>query len=166
MSTQLYVLKDEYLVAAEKLADLELPEEVIADTLEGLKGEIEVKATNVAAYVKNLEASADAIKQAEEQMAARRKAIQNRADRIRQYLLTNMLDCGITKIDSPWFRIAVRENPPKVICDAPELVPEQYKRYPEPPPPEVDKKAVAVVLKAGGAVGGCHLEVGKRVEIK
>ena len=166
MGTALYQLKDEYLQAAERMADLDLPDEVIQDTLSGLAGEIEVKCTNVAAFCKNLEASAAAIKEAESQMAARRKAIENRADRIRQYLLTNMLDTKITKIDSPWFKIAVRDNPPKVICDAIELVPEKFLRQPPPPPPEIDKKLVAAALKDGKVVSGCHLEQGKRLEIK
>lgn len=96
MNTSLYQLADEYMVAATKLADLDLDEQTIADTLEGLAGAVEIKATNVAMFVRNLEASADAIKQAEAQMSARRKAIEGRAGRIRDYLKTNMERTGIT----------------------------------------------------------------------
>lgn len=165
-NTSLYVLADQYLEAAERMADLELPEEVIADTLEGLAGALEVKATNVAMFVQNLEASASAIKDAESKMAARRKAIEARAERIRAYLKENMERTGIFKIDCPYFKIAIRDNPPSVKIDAESQIPMQYMKIPDPPPPSPDKKAIAEALKAGQDVPGCHLERGKRLEIK
>ena len=61
----------------EALADSDdLPPEVIRDTLEGLTGELEVKAISVAAFTRNLEASADMIDEAA-------KAMQTRARRLR-----------------------------------------------------------------------------------
>lgn len=166
MPVTLYRLADEYTQAAVKMADLELPEEVIANTLEGLAGELEVKATNVAMFVRNLEASADAIKQAEAEMASRRKAIENRAKRVRQYLQYQMERTGITKIECPYFKLAVRDNPPSVVIDQEGSIPERFMRVPEPPPPAPDKKAIAEALKHGEDVPGAHLERGKRLEIK
>lgn len=166
MGTSLYQLTGEYLIAADKLADLDLPDEVVADTLEGLAGALEVKATNVAAFVRNLEASADAIKDAEEKMAKRRKAIENRAERIRQYLQFNLEKAGITKIDSPHFRVAIKENPPAVVIDAPTQIPVEFMRQPEPPPAAPDKKAIGDMLKAGVSVTWAHLVRSKRLEIK
>jgi len=60
----LYSLAAEYRQAAESIANLDLDDQTIADTLEGLSGELEVKATNVAMFAKNLEATATAIKEA------------------------------------------------------------------------------------------------------
>ncbi|MDE2020589.1 MAG: siphovirus Gp157 family protein [Patescibacteria group bacterium] len=166
MNTSLYVLADEYLQAAEKMADLELDDKTISDTLEGLAGTLEVKATNVAMFIRNLEAGAGAIKEAESKMAARRKFIENRADRIRDYLKINMLRTGITKIECPYFKLSIRDNPPSVVIDAPELVPKDYLRQPEPPPPAPDKKLIAQAIKDGFDVPGAHLERGQRLEIK
>jgi hypothetical protein len=165
-NTSLYVLTGEYLAVADRLADLDLDDQTVADTLEGLAGELEVKATNVAMFVRNLEASADAIKEAEGRMAARRKAIENRADRVRHYLQYNMETTGITKIESPYFKLAIRENPPSVVIDAESLIPAAFMRQPDPPPPSPDKKALAVALKAGEDIPGCHLGHSKRLEIK
>ena len=61
--TALYLIVDEYRAAATQLADLDLPPEVVADTLESLAGDLEVKAQNVAHMVRALEADATAIKQ-------------------------------------------------------------------------------------------------------
>ena len=49
--TALYLLAEEYRAAAEKLADLDLDEQTVADTLESLAGSVEVKATNVAMFL-------------------------------------------------------------------------------------------------------------------
>ena len=165
-SLALFQLADIYLADLQVLADLDLDEQTVADTLEGLSGELEVKATNVAMFCRNLEASADAIKAAEFQMAYRRKAIENRASRIRQYLKDNMERVGILKIEGPHFSISIKKNPPAVHVEAPELVPAEFMRIPPPPPPVVDKKAVADALKAGQDVPGCRLEHGTRLAIR
>ena len=52
--TALYLLTQEFREAAEKLADAELPDEVIADTLESLQFPIEEKAKNVAMVIRNM----------------------------------------------------------------------------------------------------------------
>lgn len=164
--TALYDIAREYREAADKLADLDLPPEAIEDTLESLSGDLEVKATNTAFVIRNLEASAAAIKEAEAQMAARRKAIESRAARVRDYLLANMMVAGIQKIECPFFRLAVRDNPPAVEVYEPGLVPSEYMRRPEPPPATPDKTAIKEAMKAGIEVPGCKLTVSKRLEIK
>jgi hypothetical protein len=166
MLPALYQLVSEFREAEQRLTDLELDEQTLADTLEGLRFPIEQKATNVAAVARNLEAAAASIKEAEAAMAARRKAIENRANRLRDYLKRNMEASGISKIDSPYFSIAIRQNPPAVVIDAASQIPEEFMRIPEPPPPAPDKKAIAEAIKSGREVAGCHLERSTRVEIK
>lgn len=162
----MYQIADAYLQDLRRLEELDLDEQTVADTLEGLSGELEVKATNVAAFCRNLEASADAIKQAETQMAARRKAIENRASRIREYLKANMERTGITEIASPHFKLAIRKNPPSVVIDAESQIPESFMVAPEPPKPYPDKKLIAKAIKEGAEVPGAHLEQGTRLDIK
>lgn len=166
MSTSLYVLSGEYLAAANKLSDADMPPEVIADTLEGLSGDLEEKCTNVALFVRNLEASAESIKAAEKQMADRRKAIESKADNIRRYLFDNMKRCGISKIESPYFALSIRKNPPSVVIDDPASIPADYMVTPPPPPASPDKKLIAQAIKDGFEVPGAHLEHGERLDIK
>ena len=164
--TALYELTKEYRSAAERLADLDMDEQTVIDTLESLAGDIEVKSKNVAFFIRNLESTASAIKQAESDMASRRKAIENRAARLKTYLLDNMMACQITKIECEYFKLSVRENPPSVVIDSVDLLPADYMRYPEPPPPVPDKVAISAALKAGEVIPGAHLERGVRLEIK
>lgn len=165
-SLALYQLADLYLADMQKLADLDLDEQTVTDTLEGLSGDLEVKATNVAAFARNLEASAEAIKNAEAAMSARRRSIEKRAESLRSYLKMNMERVGILKIESPQFCLVIKKNPPAVHVEAPELVPAEFMKTPPPPPPMLDKKAVGEALKAGKDVPGCRLEQGTRLEIK
>lgn len=165
-SLTLYQISDSYLADVRKLEELDLDEQTFLDTLEGLSGELEVKATNVAMFVKNLEASADAIKQAEKQMADRRKAIEAKAERIRNYLLENMVKTGISKIECPHFVLSVRKNPPSVDAFSIDQIPDDYFDIPEPPPPTLNKKRLAEDLKAGVVIDGARLTQGNSLQIK
>ena len=159
----LYEVSSEYAQAAEKLNDMDLPEEVVRDTLEGLLGNLEVKSQNVAMFALNLEKLAEQIKEAEKQMAHRRRVIENRAASIKSYLKECMESAGISKIECPYFKMAIKKNSPKVIIDNTESIPSTYMRI--PPPPEPDKKAVGELLKSGESVTWAHLESGTRLEI-
>ena len=164
--TALYNIAAEYRAAAEKLAELDLDAQTIADTLEGLSGDLETKAQNVAFFARNLESTAAAIKQAEADMAARRKAMENRADGLKRYVFESMKFAGIEKIECPHFRLSIKNNPAAVEIFEPGLVPASFMRTPEPPPPAPDKTAIKEALKAGQDVPGARLTSSQRLEIK
>jgi len=164
--TTLYLLAHEYRAAADQLADLELDDQTIADTLEGMAGELEVKATSVAMMARNLEATAAAIKDAEAQMASRRKALERRSEWLRRYLLESMQHAGIKRVECPQFALTVRDNPAAVDVFESALVPAEFMRQPEPPPVAPDKKAIRDALAAGTDVPGCRLTKTQRLEIR
>jgi hypothetical protein len=164
--TSLYLLAHEYRAAADQLADLDLDEQTVADTLEGMVGDLEVKAANVAMMARNLEATAAAIKDAEAQMAARRKTLERRSQWLRHYLLESMQHAGLKRMECPQFVLAVRDNPARVDVFAQAMVPEQFLRQPEPPPPEPDKMAIKEALESGADVPGCRLTRTQRLEVK
>lgn len=161
----LYVLASEYMAVAEMLSDMDLDSQTIHDTLESISGDLESKAINTAMFVRNLEASAAAIKEAEAAMSARRKAIENRAASVRQYLLDNMTRTGITKIECPFFKIAVRTNPESVVIDDESTIPADYLRE-IPARYEPDKSAMKAAMQDGFAIPGARLARTQRLEIK
>ena len=55
MTITLYNLASEYRAQLETLADLDLPEEVVQDTLESLGGELEIKTQSVIGFSRHLE---------------------------------------------------------------------------------------------------------------
>ena len=162
----LYTIADQYLIDMQKLQEMEIDEQTFADTLEGLSGELEIKAMNVAMFIRNLEASADAIKAAEKQMADRRKSIESKATRLREYLLDNMIRTNITKIDCPHFVLSVRKNPPAVDVFNQEMIPDDYFDIPEPPAPTLNKNRLKDDLKAGIEIDGARLTAGQSLSIK
>jgi hypothetical protein len=84
----LYELSSTYLKALDDLTDpeLDLPLEVVNDTLEALSDEMETKAINVTKFMRNMEATTKAIKEAEAEMAKRRKSLENRIKWMKDYL--------------------------------------------------------------------------------
>jgi len=162
----LYTIADQYLQDLQKLQDMDLDEQTFADTLESLSGDLEVKATNVAMFVRNLEASAESIKAAEKQMAERRKSIEAKAERIRNYLKDNMARTGITKIDCPYFALSLRNRPPAVEVINADEIPAQYFDIPEPPAPVLNKNRLKDDLKNGVIVEGARLTQGSYLQIK
>ena len=162
----LYQIADIYLQDLDKLNDLDLDEQTVSDTLESIQGDMQEKCTNVAAFIRNTESLAEQIKQAEQAMAARRKALDNRADRIRQYLLDNMLRTGITNIESPWFKISLAKNPPAVIVDDEATLRFSHPEFVKVVTTEsLDKSGISAALKAGQIVEGARLASSDRVSI-
>lgn len=162
----LYEISQEYRGMVSALMDYQTDPQAIADTIEAESGSLTTKAQNVAYAIKNLEATATAIKAAEKEMADRRKAMENRAEHIREYLKTCMEIAGVTKIDCPHFALSIKNNPPSVDVFEPSLVPAEFMKQPEPPPPAPDKAAIAKALKSGNEVPGATLAQGTRLEIK
>ena len=161
----LYLLTQEFREAAEKLADAELPDEVIADTLESLQFPIEEKAKNVAMVIRNIEASAKAIKEAADAMILRAKSEENRAKHLKGYLQSAMEATGITKIESPYFVISLRNNPESVVIDAESQIPADYMRE-VPATYSPDKTLIKKAIQDGYEVPGCHLTRTQSLQIK
>ena len=154
MSLSLYQIANEHRAMVASLMESTDDAQAIADTIEAESYSLEVKAQNVAYAVKNLDATAAAIKEAEKEMAARRKAIENRAQHLREYAMTCMQIAGVTKIDCPHFAISIRTNPVSINVFEPALIPAQYMRKPEAPPPAPDKILIKEAIKAGIEVPG------------
>ena len=165
-SITLYELSQDYRQALDTLTDPEndLPAEVIADTLEGLQGTLEDKAVNVAKFFKNLEATAQAIKGAEQRMAQRRNAIEHRVASMKDYLKTHMEACGITKIESPWFTLAIQKNPAAVEIMDEDTIPDEFVEIVTTR--KVNKAGIKQAIEAGTDVPGAVLTRGTRLAIR
>ncbi len=156
----------EFKKTAEELYNLELDVQTLADTLESARFPVEQKAVNVAMVIRNFEAHSAAIKAQEEAMAARRKASDKRAAWLKEYLLSSMLAAGIRTVESPYFKLSIAKNPGAVVVDCESVIPADYFRQPETPPPVLDKNLIKQAIKDGYDVPGVHIEQSERLEIK
>ena len=163
--TALYLLKLEYIEAANRLQNLDLDAQTIIDTLDSMGGDIEEKATNTVMVCRNLKATAAAIKEAEAAMATRRKAIESRAAQLEKGVFDTMQQTGISRIESPYFALSIANNPGAVDVFEPGLLPADYMRE-VPAYEEPDKALIAKALKAGFDVPGARLAQSQRLVIK
>lgn len=165
----LFQIAAEYRHITDVLMDSGADEQTLTDTLEGEAWPLELKAQNYGFVIRNLEATAANIKDAEKQMKARREAIEKRAAALLERLKTGLEIAGVSKLECPHFALTIKKNPPSVDVWDERQIPAQYLRTPEPPPPPVptpDKAAIKEAIKAGIDVPGAQVVQGTRLEIK
>lgn len=162
----LYSITQEYRQQLSALADLDMPPEVVADTVEGMQGDVEHKLRAVIAYSLELDVLAAGAKDAAARMADRAKSLNGRVQYLRDYALKAMQDTGIGEVSTDEFAAKVAKKPASVnVIDA-ALIPAAYLRTPEPPAPAPDKTAIAAAIKTGAVVPGCELVQGYRLALK
>ena len=164
--TTLYAIAQEYQAGLSALADLDLDPQTVADTLEGMQGELQDKLRAVIAYALGMSADAEAQAGAAKRMNDRAKATAARAEALLDYARTAMQTTGVAEVATDEWAAKLAKKPPSVnIVDA-AAIPPAYMRQPEPPPPAPDKKAIGDALKSGAIVPGAELVQGFRLAIK
>ena len=137
----------------------------VSQALDALRMERETKIENVACWVKNLSAEADAIREEENRLVKRRKAAETKAANLKSWLLAAMTREGGTtdKLKTGRVMVSVKRNPPSTVVDE-ALLPSTYKvakiTY------QANKELIKRELLSGGEVPGAHLEYGRSVMIK
>lgn len=167
--TALYVLTNQYLELANKLADGDFDAQTIADTIEasGISDELAIKAQGIEYVARGAEAHHAAIDAEIARLQALKASRDKVAAGLRKYLLDNMERAGIEKIDCPMFKLAIRKNPPSVDVFDQGALPAEFWRTPEPKPPvpAPDKAAIKAALQAGKEVPGASLSQANRLVI-
>ena len=164
----LFTIVAEYREQAEQLANMDLDDQTLSDTIESIQWPVEEKARAVAAVIGNMGAANTMLAEFIKAKQAQLKAMQSREDHLREYLLNNMVAAGITEIkaNDGSLTIKVKQNPASVVVDDAASIPPKYLRQAAPPPPAADKKEIKAALEFGETVPGCHLQNTQRLEIK
>lgn len=169
----LFGLTTTYLAAQQRLLEIDLDPQTIADTLESLEGDVAVKSLRVIAIAQQYDAFAKAILDRMAAMSKRAAGALSQAETLRTYVLTSLKAAGFEggdKIESPEISLRLQNNPPKVLIEDEAAVPKFYWRTPErpPQPPDViDKKALLEDLKAdANGAGGANGVPGARLVVE
>ena len=96
--SSLYEIAAKYRADLAALADLELDNQTVADTLDGMQGDLQDKLRAVIAYSLDLDVLATGTEEAAKRMADLAKARRARVQELRDYALTTMQGCGIGEI--------------------------------------------------------------------
>lgn len=149
----------------DKLMELEEEDDITTALVEIVAGEIEQKAENVCKFIKMLDTTAEQFKTEEERIRGARKALENRAERVREYMKQALLNANIDKVNAGTFKVSIGLSPGSVAIDdlasiPPRfltIIPEQY---------QPDKAAIKLAIKSGEDVPGAHIEAGFTLRIR
>lgn len=162
----LYTIASAYQADLATLADLDLDPQTVADTLEGMQGELHDKLRAVIAYALGMSADAEAQAAAAKRMNDRAKSTAARAEALLDYARTAMQTTGVAEVATDEWAAKLAKKPPSVNITDMSAIPPAYMRQPEPPPAAPDKKAIGDALKSGAIVPGAELVQGFRLAIK
>ena len=140
--------------------DEETGEVIDFEKLSALTMELSEKIENIALWIKNLEADAEAFKKEEEAFEERKKAAANKAESLRRYLDTAL---NGQKFATERVSVSFRSSKAVQIAENTELPAEYIKTKVEKLP---DTKKIGDALKNGIAVPGCALVTNRNMQIK
>ena len=160
----LYEIKQEIL----DCVDQETGEILDSARLDALEMEKDLKIEGVALWVKDLKAEADAVKAEADKLTARKKALDNKIESIKAWLLY-ALDGG--KLKTARCNVYPTHSQRVAVADEPELIrflqtleePEKFLRFKDP---ELRKDEIKKALKDGTIIPGASLEETESVVIK
>lgn len=161
MSQTMYEIAEQFRALSAMDGTDEETAQAIADTWESVGLAFEDKAVNYAKIITNDNNEAEGLGAEIKRLQARKKALDNKTDRMNAVLYEAMQAAGRVKFTTPLFTFSIQKNPASVVVDDEKAVPDEYKSYEV----KIDKTAIKEVLKSG-TVPGAHLEQGESLRIK
>lgn len=148
MST-IYEITDDVLALMQMME--EDPEnEVIKDTLEALKGELDVKAESYCKVIAEFKAKEDALASAIDSLSQKKQSVTANIDRLKKALFESMKATGKEKIKGDLFYLYIKNNA-ESLDQLPEKLPEKYM---VPQEPKIDRRQLLADVKSGVKVDG------------
>lgn len=141
MST-LYELQGEFQQLLSMIQDGEYTEEELADTLEGLEGEIEIKADGYAKVIKEIEGNVSTIKAEIDRLSGKKSSLDSSIKRLKDSLEIAMRTCNKPKFKTDLFSFSIAKNGGKQSLDIYGDVPEMYCKVEVKPDNEFIRKAL------------------------
>ena len=124
----------------------------------------DAKAINVAKYLQHVKQQQEMIKVEIDRLSKKHKSLDNQYSNLHDLLLYQMQSFGKTEIKDPILSIKVRDNPPSVIVEDEDLIPNDYKK--EKITITVDKTKIKSAFKAGEEIAGANIVNSQRLEFK
>lgn len=159
----LYDITEEYRMLI-SMADSSEPEDeqIFKDTLESIKGELEVKADGYAIVMQELKYGIETFQKEIDRLTAKRDNIQHHLDRMKEAIRDAMIEMDTPEIITEHHKLKICNNggaePMKITGD----VPDNYQMVIYKP----DNDKIRKDLKEGKELGFAHLEPrGKHVRI-
>lgn len=143
----------------ENCVDMETGEILDIEKLEKLQIEFDEKVENIALWIKNLNAEAEAVKKEKNALAERQKACENKEQDLRNYLSSFL---NGQKFKTARVSISYRKSESVEVSDISALDPEYYKVI----QPEADKTKIKNAIKNGMSLAGVSLIEKQNIQIR
>lgn len=164
MNASLYEISADFLSALESLeVDPDTGELLNADQFEAISAAFDEKAEATALYIKNLNVFISGAKAEEAALAERRKAAENRVERLKGFLASAMQTVGRNKVETAKAKISFRKST-QVQIDDEGALPVDFVTTTITTKP--DKTAIKKAIQAGQAVAGAVLVENQNLQIK
>ena len=140
--------------------DAETGEIIDIEALDALMMERDEKLENVACYIKNLLADADALKAEKDKLADREKRCRSKAESLKKYLSDNLHGAAFSTAKC---EISFRRSEAVEVADV-TLLPAELLRVKTTYEPKKD--AIKAAIKAGQVINGCTLVENLNLQLK
>lgn len=154
----LYDIEQEILDCMEEV-DEETGELLNWERLDALVIERDRKIEGLACWIKNLKAKGEALKNEMDSLAKRRKAAENKAQQMKEYLSHVLAG---QKFETSKVLISWRKSSSVEVPDIQELD-EEYLTYKEP---DINRTAIKQAIKSGVSVKGAYIAEKQNIQIK
>ena len=139
--------------------DWDTGEIIDVERLEALQMEFDNKVESIALWIKNLVAEAKMVKEEKDNLAARQKACENKAESLKKYLASAL---GGEKFKTSKVSISYRKSKSVEVEDI-SLLDDDYLKFEEP---EADKTKIKKALEEGISLQGVSLVEKNNIQIK
>ena len=139
--------------------DWDTGEIIDVERLEALQMEFDNKVEGIALWIKNLVAEAKMVKEEKDNLAARQKACENKAESLKKYLASAL---GGEKFKTSKVSISYRKSKSVEVEDI-TLLDDDYLKFKEP---EADKTKIKKALEEGISLEGVSLVEKNNIQIK
>lgn len=167
---KLYEISENYRAFMAAVDAGEIPEDAIGDTLDGIEGAFDDKADSIACLIKELRLEAAGIKTEADNLTARARRAQAKADRLQGYLLYHMQAMGKTKISTARNVLSLRKGTPacKIEDEALALSWLEMHHMEDCIKREVSirKRELLARMKDGDEIPGAHMEQDVILQVK
>lgn len=164
MSFKLYELAEMYKNIWDLVEDDEIDLETLETALSQVEDNLETKAENMAKLIKGIDGDINTLKEEENRLAKKRRALENKQKNIKEYLEMQLKVMEIDKVKTPLFTVALQKNPPSVNIIDEDLIPEQFKKTVTTT--SVVKKDLLDALKNGEVIEGAEIKQGRSLRIR
>lgn len=149
-------------------ASAEVEELLLADEIQEVALELAIesmteRAEAVLAVSDKVGNFVDYCKSEEKRIAEKRKYAENKQKRLKEYLQNCMEAAGFMEMEIGTKKAVIQKNPPKVIIDDEDLIPQEFKVIEQVT--KIRKDEIKAALKSG-EVPGAHTEQGFSLRIK